>query len=35
VDAALAEADVALGLKAGRQVFAGKADAKRVRELYG
>jgi heme exporter protein A len=35
VDAALAEADVALGLKAGRQVFAGKADATRVRELYG
>jgi heme exporter protein A len=35
VDSALAEADVALGLKAGRQVFAGKADATRVRELYG
>jgi heme exporter protein A len=31
---ALAEADLALGLKGGRQVFAGEADAKQVRELY-
>ena len=30
----LAEADMALGLKGGRQVFAGKADGEQVRELY-
>jgi heme exporter protein A len=34
VDRSLAEADLALGLKAGLQVFAGKADAQQVRELY-
>jgi heme exporter protein A len=34
VERALAEADVALGLKAGRQVFAGRADERQVRELY-
>jgi heme exporter protein A len=34
VDAALAEADLALGLKAGRQAFAGKADAAQIRALY-
>jgi heme exporter protein A len=34
VEHALAEADLALGLKAGRQVFAGKADEKQVRGLY-
>jgi heme exporter protein A len=34
VDSTLAEADLSLGLRAGRQVFAGKADAKQVRELY-
>jgi heme exporter protein A len=34
VEGALAEADMALGLKAGRQVFAGKADATQVRSLY-
>jgi heme exporter protein A len=30
----LEEADMALGLKAGRQAFAGKADEREVRELY-
>jgi ABC-type transporter Mla maintaining outer membrane lipid asymmetry ATPase subunit MlaF len=30
----LAEADVALGLKAGRQAFAGAAEPEAVRELY-
>jgi len=35
VEGALAEADVALGLKGGRQQFAGRPpDAERVRELY-
>jgi ABC-type multidrug transport system ATPase subunit len=34
VERALGEADLALGLKSGRQVFAGRADAKQVRELY-
>ena len=34
VEGTLAEADLALGLRAGRQVFAGEADAKQVRELY-
>jgi heme exporter protein A len=34
IEATLAEADVALGLKQGRQVFAGKADAAQVRALY-
>ena len=34
VEPTLAEADLALGLRAGRQVFAGRADAKQVRELY-
>jgi heme exporter protein A len=34
VEHALAEADVALGLKQGRQVFAGNADAAQVRALY-
>jgi heme exporter protein A len=34
VDATLAEADLALGLRGGKQVFAGRADAKQVRELY-
>src|SRR3954452_4282361 len=34
VEGSLAEADLALGLKAGRQVFAGKADEKQVRGLY-
>jgi heme exporter protein A len=34
VEGALAEADMALGLKAGRQVFAGKTDATQVRSLY-
>jgi heme exporter protein A len=34
VEGALAEADMALGLKAGRQVFAGVAAAAQVRELY-
>jgi ABC-type multidrug transport system ATPase subunit len=34
VERTLNEADVALGLRAGRQMFAGKADAKQVRELY-
>jgi ABC-type transporter Mla maintaining outer membrane lipid asymmetry ATPase subunit MlaF len=35
VESALAEADLSLGLRGGRQVFAGHADAKQVRELYG
>jgi len=30
----LAEADLALGLRAGRQAFCGKADASQVEELY-
>ena len=34
VEPTLAEADLALGLRAGRQVFAGRADPKQVRELY-
>jgi heme exporter protein A len=34
VEGTLAEADLALGLRGGRQVFAGEADAKQVRELY-
>ena len=37
VDGALAEADLALGLRAGRQAFcapAGEIDAKQARELY-
>ncbi len=34
VDGALAEADLALGLKDGRQAFAGKADPAQVRGLY-
>jgi heme exporter protein A len=34
VEGSLAEADLALGLKGGRQQFAGKADAKQVRSLY-
>jgi heme exporter protein A len=34
VERSLDEADVALGLKGGRQVFAGKADAAQVRALY-
>jgi heme exporter protein A len=34
IEATLDEADVALGLKAGRQVFAGKADPIQVRGLY-
>jgi heme exporter protein A len=34
VERTLAEADLSLGLRAGRQVFAGEADAARVRELY-
>jgi len=34
VEGSLAEADLALGLQAGRQVFAGKADEKQVRGLY-
>jgi heme exporter protein A len=34
VESALAEADLSLGLRGGRQVFAGHADAKQVRELY-
>jgi heme exporter protein A len=34
VDGALAESDLALGLKGGRQVFAGRADAAAARELY-
>jgi heme exporter protein A len=34
VEAGLAEADLALGLRRGRQVFAGRVDASAVRELY-
>jgi heme exporter protein A len=34
VDGALAEANLALGLRAGRQVFAGAVEAKAARELY-
>jgi hypothetical protein len=34
VEGGLAEADVALGLKGGRQVFAGAADSAQARELY-
>src|SRR4051812_26084015 len=34
VERSLAEADLALGLKAGRQEFAGRADAAQVRSLY-
>ena len=34
VEGGLAEADVALGLRGGRQVFAGAADAAAARELY-
>jgi heme exporter protein A len=34
VEGALAEADLALGLRGGRQVFAGEADAAAARELY-
>jgi heme exporter protein A len=34
VERTLAEADLSLGLRGGRQVFAGAADAKSVRELY-
>jgi heme exporter protein A len=34
VERGLAEADLALGLRDGRQAFVGEADAARVRELY-
>jgi heme exporter protein A len=34
VQHALQEADIALGLKGGRQEFAGQADAARIRSLY-
>jgi heme exporter protein A len=34
VEGGLAQADVALGLRAGRQAFAGPVDAARVRELF-
>jgi heme exporter protein A len=34
VEGTLAEADLALGLRAGRQVFAGRAEPGQVRELY-
>ena len=34
VERGLAAADLVLGLKDGRQEFAGEADAARVRELY-
>jgi heme exporter protein A len=34
VDGALAEANLALGLRAGRQVFAGAVEAEAARELY-
>ena len=34
IEATLGEADIALGLKQGRQVFAGKAEAAQVRGLY-
>jgi heme ABC exporter ATP-binding subunit CcmA len=35
VEATLAEADLSLGLRGGRQEFAGRAEPKQVRELYG
>jgi heme exporter protein A len=35
VEGGLREADVALGLRAGRQAFCGEADPAEVRELYG
>jgi heme exporter protein A len=34
VEGTLAECDLALGLRGGRQQFAGRAEAKQVRELY-
>jgi ABC-type transporter Mla maintaining outer membrane lipid asymmetry ATPase subunit MlaF len=34
VESTLAEADISLGLRGGRQVFAGRAEPKQVRELY-
>jgi ABC-type multidrug transport system ATPase subunit len=34
VDGALAEADLALGLKGGRQMFAGAVEPAAARELY-
>jgi heme exporter protein A len=34
VERSLAEADMALGLKGGRQVFAGRADVAQVRSLF-
>lgn len=34
VEGGLAECDLALGLKGGRQVFSGKVSAEQVRELY-
>jgi heme exporter protein A len=34
LEGGLAEADVALGLRGGRQIFAGAADAAAARELY-
>jgi heme exporter protein A len=34
VERSLAEADLALGLRAGKQQFAGRADAAQVRSLY-
>jgi hypothetical protein len=34
VEGALAEADLALGLRGGRQVFAGEVGAAAARELY-
>jgi heme exporter protein A len=34
VETGLAEADLALGLRRGRQVFAGRVDASAARELY-
>jgi heme exporter protein A len=34
VEGGLSEADLALGLRAGRQAFAGEAGAEQVRELY-
>jgi heme exporter protein A len=34
VETGLAEADLALGLRRGRQVFAGRVDARAARELY-
>jgi heme exporter protein A len=35
VEVTLEEADLSLGLRGGRQAFAGRADAQQVRELYG